>query len=561
MDFSSMSGWDFEQYCADCLLKKGFTKAEVTSGSGDHGVDIIAEQNGIRFGIQCKLYQGQIPNKAVQEAYTGASYYDCDIAVIMSNSELTRQAKDEAKKLRVKFWDIADYMPKDKKVAQNATAREVAQTIDENIPKSYEEYVQSQEAIDEKLIKGLQLQFDKTMIDSNEHGSSISGSYTIWGFKKAELWVKESNFRLKPFMVSINCYYDEVQHLPPNVDKVSILLGKFAYIRTLRPMLVSVCDRLRKQFWNECAEIKENLLDNLKGLSTIDSSKFNLKYWDAQYLYRLFLEVVPLFEKIGQCFTDEELAQIYNIEKKKWWKTGSIVESAIGDGIKEWKELICWWRGFIDFIECKKSDVTPYNEDSVVADTIEKYKSNLEDTVQRTLRYREYYFIEQQKIIARKNAERAKRLEEREELERQQSERERLIKEKQEAEKREREIELQKKEKEEYEKAVQEEEQRKKLLQVILAFISHEAEHKENVEKICEKREKYQKDAEEKIRQAQLQIDELSKQKSTFSLFRKKRDAELDIKIGKIEKHIEDIKQELIDNIAKCDAEIQARNY
>ena len=61
MDFSSMSGWDFERYCADCLLKKGFTKAEVTSGSGDHGVDIIAEQNGIRFGIQCKLYQGRFP--------------------------------------------------------------------------------------------------------------------------------------------------------------------------------------------------------------------------------------------------------------------------------------------------------------------------------------------------------------------------------------------------------------------------------------------------------------------------------------------------------------------
>ena len=111
MDFSSMSGWDFEHYCADCLLKKGFAKAEVTSGSGDHGVDIIAEQNGIRFGIQCKLYQGQIPNKAVQEAYTGASYYDCDVAVIMSNSELTKQAQTEAKKLRVKFWNVADYTP------------------------------------------------------------------------------------------------------------------------------------------------------------------------------------------------------------------------------------------------------------------------------------------------------------------------------------------------------------------------------------------------------------------------------------------------------------------
>ena len=105
MAFSLMSGWDFERYCADCLLKKGFTKAEVTSGSGDHGVDIIAEQNGIRFGIQCKLYQGQIPNKAVQEAYTGASYYDCDVAVIMSNSKLTKQADEEARSSKVPASD------------------------------------------------------------------------------------------------------------------------------------------------------------------------------------------------------------------------------------------------------------------------------------------------------------------------------------------------------------------------------------------------------------------------------------------------------------------------
>ena len=52
MDFSSMSGWDFERYCADCLLKKGFTKAEVTAGYDDHGVDIKADQNGIRYDIQ-----------------------------------------------------------------------------------------------------------------------------------------------------------------------------------------------------------------------------------------------------------------------------------------------------------------------------------------------------------------------------------------------------------------------------------------------------------------------------------------------------------------------------
>lgn len=145
MDFSSMSGWDFERYCADCLLKKGFTKAEVTSGSGDHGVDIIAEQNGIRFGIQCKLYQGQIPNKAVQEAYTGASYYDCDVAVIMSNSELTRQAQVEAKKLRVKFWDIVDYISDTK--LKPATASFLIHTKIE----TYEDYCAQQKNHENQL--------------------------------------------------------------------------------------------------------------------------------------------------------------------------------------------------------------------------------------------------------------------------------------------------------------------------------------------------------------------------------------------------------------------------
>lgn len=188
MDFSSMNGWEFERYCADCLLKKGFTKAEVTSGSGDHGVDIIAEQNGIRFGIQCKLYQGQVPNKAVQEAYTGASYYDCDIAVILSNSELTKQAKEEARKLRVKFWDIADYMPEED--IKNASANEVSNPIQE--PTSYEAYKEQQEryleqsipyAIEQLIAKNA----PSAPLIKNPYDSICS--YKYWNFEEAIRWL------------------------------------------------------------------------------------------------------------------------------------------------------------------------------------------------------------------------------------------------------------------------------------------------------------------------------------------------------------------------------------
>lgn len=180
MDFSSMSGWDFERYCADCLLKKGFTKAEVTSGSGDHGVDIIAEQNGIRFGIQCKLYQGRIPNKAVQEAYTGASYYDCDIAVIMSNSELTKQAQEEAQKLRVKFWNINDYIPEndkrsDKEISINSNT----------ISKSYEAYVEYQKTAEKVTYKKLLNNRSDSLNSSNEGTLAVQGLYKGCTFKNA----------------------------------------------------------------------------------------------------------------------------------------------------------------------------------------------------------------------------------------------------------------------------------------------------------------------------------------------------------------------------------------
>ena len=36
-------------------------------------------------------------NKAVQEAYAGARYYDCDVALVITNSTLTGPAKELAK--------------------------------------------------------------------------------------------------------------------------------------------------------------------------------------------------------------------------------------------------------------------------------------------------------------------------------------------------------------------------------------------------------------------------------------------------------------------------------
>ena len=38
------------------------------------------------YAVQCKLYQGKVGNSAVQEAVAGKSYYDCDEAMVITNS-------------------------------------------------------------------------------------------------------------------------------------------------------------------------------------------------------------------------------------------------------------------------------------------------------------------------------------------------------------------------------------------------------------------------------------------------------------------------------------------
>lgn len=105
INYDYMDGHQFEYFCADTLKRNSFANVEVTRGSGDHGVDILAEKDGITYAIQCKCYSSNIGNSAVQQAHTGKSLYHRDIAVVMTNRYFTTQAIEEANALGVKLWD------------------------------------------------------------------------------------------------------------------------------------------------------------------------------------------------------------------------------------------------------------------------------------------------------------------------------------------------------------------------------------------------------------------------------------------------------------------------
>lgn len=100
-----LDGPEFEAYVALVLEDNGFKHVEITKGSGDQGVDILAERNGKTYAVQCKNYAGAVGNFAVQEAYAGAQFYGCDVAAVICPGTFTRGAKELAESTGVALWD------------------------------------------------------------------------------------------------------------------------------------------------------------------------------------------------------------------------------------------------------------------------------------------------------------------------------------------------------------------------------------------------------------------------------------------------------------------------
>lgn len=101
----ALEGHEFEHVFADILRKNGFTNVRVTRGSGDQGIDVLAMKDKKSYAFQCKLYSGNVGNSAVQQVFTGAAHYGCNIPVVVTNRFFTKQASELARSTGVLLWD------------------------------------------------------------------------------------------------------------------------------------------------------------------------------------------------------------------------------------------------------------------------------------------------------------------------------------------------------------------------------------------------------------------------------------------------------------------------
>lgn len=100
-----MDGYQFEVFGTALLKKCGFEEVEKTKGSGDQGVDILAQKDEVRFAVQCKHVSSRLGNTPVQEVAAGKVLYRCHVAAVLTNSDFTQAAEELARANLVLLWD------------------------------------------------------------------------------------------------------------------------------------------------------------------------------------------------------------------------------------------------------------------------------------------------------------------------------------------------------------------------------------------------------------------------------------------------------------------------
>lgn len=92
LDIAHMDGLAFEKYVAEIMKSRGYSHVTLTEYY-DWGVDIIAEKDNVRWGVQVKRYTGVVKAEAVRQVVAGLNKYGCSRAMVVTNSTYSRPAR------------------------------------------------------------------------------------------------------------------------------------------------------------------------------------------------------------------------------------------------------------------------------------------------------------------------------------------------------------------------------------------------------------------------------------------------------------------------------------
>ncbi len=95
-NWKAMRGGELEQFLEEVFTELGYC-VDRTGGAGDQGVDLILMKDGYGTAVQVKGYLDSVPNTAIQESFTGMTYYKCNGCAVITNSRFTAGGRNIAK--------------------------------------------------------------------------------------------------------------------------------------------------------------------------------------------------------------------------------------------------------------------------------------------------------------------------------------------------------------------------------------------------------------------------------------------------------------------------------
>lgn len=103
-DIDLMNGFEFEAFLTKLFDGLGYI-VSLNSKTNDQGVDLILKKGTDVIAVQAKRYNGVVSNAAIQQVVAGATYYNCNKMMVVTNSYFTNPAINLASVNKVELWD------------------------------------------------------------------------------------------------------------------------------------------------------------------------------------------------------------------------------------------------------------------------------------------------------------------------------------------------------------------------------------------------------------------------------------------------------------------------
>lgn len=105
--WKNLSWRDLEHRVAALFQRRGYT-AYATPGSGDKGVDVVAESSSEKIVIQCKQYSKPAQRNLVSELLGVMIAEQADRAILICTGGYTKGAEEYALENGITLWDLDD---------------------------------------------------------------------------------------------------------------------------------------------------------------------------------------------------------------------------------------------------------------------------------------------------------------------------------------------------------------------------------------------------------------------------------------------------------------------